>query len=188
MHKFSISNLRVIRNKSNIMKKSYLILQFFLVVLLFGCGVSEDQKNLANKAMEKIEACKSLGEAYFEVKGKCLVWSISANSLDPIQDRLPWEIRYRSGFGDVTVFLVSETECEIVGKYSVSGQPAYRRWADVYVVQAPEMKPIGCYRSHGLDPSNSRSVQNSPEFGELPIAKWIENRCKPLKKSFKERN
>jgi hypothetical protein len=158
------------------MKKYSMI---FSLLLLFGCGPTEDQRNIAEKAMEQIEACKGLGEDSIKIKGKCLVWSLKKNSLHSAHNALQDNIKYGSGGGSVTVFLISAEQEMLVGYYSISNKPGYRRWVDVYVVQYPEMKPIGIHEFVGFDPTKRRPVKYEPEYGVINtkrlVADWIES-------------
>lgn len=146
-----------------------------LFIVLCGCGATDDQKNIVKQAARQIETCKSLNDSRFKIKGKCLVWDLSNNSLHHAHDLLPREMRYDSGPANVTVFLVTAKQSQLVGHYSISGEPAYRQWVDVYIIQAPEMKAVGIYELVSLDPRSSRPVQHTPEYGDptQPLADWI---------------
>jgi hypothetical protein len=135
------------------MKKYSLMIS--LLLLLFGCGVTNDQEIVVKRAMGQIEKCKNLGEVPFAIKGKYLVWDLSTKSLHPANNLLPSEMRYHSGGGNITVFLVTAKQNQLVGTYTISGEPGYRQWVDVYVIQAPEMKAIGAHQLVSLDPRQS---------------------------------
>lgn len=157
------------------MKKVFLILQSIFLIIIFGCGSSKDQRELANTALAKLEECKNIGGVLFESKGKCLIWDLSTNSLHSANKLLPDSLRYHSGIDNVTIFLVCEGISEKVGTYSISRESAIRQWIEIYIVQAPEMKPIGFHEIVSLNPRESRQVKYSPEYGnkDIPLVKFV---------------
>ena len=147
--------------------------------LLAGCAGAKQQRALAEKAKAKVAACKALGDQPFKRTGRCLVWDLEKDSLHSAHSLLDGSLKYDSGEGPVTVFLVSAKQKEQVGTYSVSHQPGYREWVDVCVVQMSDANdpgtPVSAHEVVSLDPRKSRPVQHTPEVGDPapPIAEWI---------------
>jgi amino acid transporter len=152
----------------------------------------QDQaKVIAQKASEKITECEALGDRPFRLHGKVLVrgvdglrenasapdWSMPGdNAIDMFDTSGSRKEEYD---GPVTVFLVSAHKVQ-VGVYSVSKQPAYRQWADVYVVQFQNQTDSGtaiaAHSISSVDPQKARPVQDwSPGFGNVgaPLQAWI---------------
>jgi hypothetical protein len=131
------------------------------------------------KAVALVDACKLKGDQPIVRSTQCLVYPASDATPHPAEALLKDHVRFRFEPGPVTVYLVSESRRQQVGTYSVSNQPAYREWVDVYVVQFDGLEvpgqPIGCHEVVSLDPRSSRPVQNTPEFGDPtpPLAAWI---------------
>ena len=159
--------------------RARMLSSLFLLLLMGACGPSEEQRALVQRAKERVPDCKAVGDKPFARKSKSLVWDSEADSLYRAHDLLGDQLAYSHGGGPVTVFFVSAQQKQQVGTYSISGQPAYREWVDVCVVEFSE--PTGAGRvlaSHevvSLDPRKTRPVQQSPEFGDPapPVADWI---------------
>jgi len=149
----------------------------FPAFLLVGCGPSQDQRDLVKKAESKIAECRAVRGDVFTRRGKCVVWDLEKDSLHRAHGLLPRALRYTTGQVPVTVFLVAAKQSQQVGTYSVSGQPAYREWVNVSVVQMPELRAVGIHKIVSLDPRRQRPVQNKPDYGDPapPIANWIES-------------
>ena len=148
-----------------------------ILQVLAGCGPSEEQRDLVQKAKNKIAECQGVRGDVLTRRGKCLIWDLEKDGLHRAQGLLPRALRYTSGQGSVTVFLVAAKNSQQVGTYSVSGQPAYREWVNVSVVQMPELRAIGIHKVVSLDPRRRRPVQNKPDYGDPapPIARWVES-------------
>jgi len=147
--------------------------------LLWSCGATDEQRAFAQKAILKVPECKDIGDKPFRRSNRVLVWDIDGKSLHRAQDLIDSSLRYGRGTGPVTVFVVGARRSQQVGTYSVSGQPAYREWVDVCVVEFLDSADAGNVTSMhevvSLDPRQSRPVQQSPEHGDPapPIADWI---------------
>jgi HEAT repeats len=133
----------------------------------------------ARKASEKVDECKALGDRQIIRYKTVLVWEMWRNQKDPAQKLLDRFMKYPNSNNPVTVFLVGSQQTEQVGTYSISRQPAYREWVDVYVVQFRDLTdngtPIAAHKVVSLDPAEERPVQNTPEFGDPApsVASWI---------------
>jgi hypothetical protein len=137
------------------------------------------QKSLVQKACGKIAECKALGDNPVGRPENVIVWDLENGKVHAAQDLLDVSTQYTGGGGPVTVFLVTAKQQEQVGTYSVSREPAYREWVDVYVVQFRSSldsgKAIGTHEVVSLDPASEREVINRPEFGDPapPVADWV---------------
>ena len=122
---------------------------------------------LVQKATAKIKECSALGEKPIIRSEKTLVWDLDAG--DAVQTTWIQWMDPRPPDSPVTVFLVSE-ERRIVGRYSISGQPAYRESVNIYVVQFRNSQDDGtALGAHELlssgNPRQERPVTNNPEYG-----------------------
>jgi hypothetical protein len=142
------------------------------------------QKVLAQKAKEKVGECKALGDRPIDRTAKVLVLDLDDGYIySPAQDLLGKPMQYfpdaEPGAGPVTVFLVADKQRQQVGTYSISGQPAYREWVDVYVIQFRDLNDggtaVAAHEVLSLDPAEKRPVQQNPGYGNqgLPLAEWI---------------
>lgn len=150
---------------------------------------TEQRRAFAQKAGEKIAECKVLGDRRVTRSGKVLVFSGEAEALlDPTTVYWPDPslvgnlILHSPGTdpsdGPVTVFLTEEHKVQ-VGKYSISGAAAYRRWVEIYVVQFRNFTDSGtavaAHTIEGLAPPGKRQVTQYEGYGNMgqPIADWI---------------
>lgn len=132
----------------------------FLVAIAAGLtwwGVSsrreiQRQRAIVNEVRPLIEDCKQLGERPVSVRGKCLVWDITKNSRSGAHSLLPRKLRATSSDDEMTIFMVLPPREELVGYYSVSGQPAYREYVDVCVVYWPQKKAVGLHSVVSKEP------------------------------------
>jgi hypothetical protein len=81
--------------------------------------------------------------ASIRLRGKALVWDMASDARSGAYCRLPSELRATSADRPITVFMVTGTRDEQVGTYSISGQPAYRRYVEITAAVWPELKPAG---------------------------------------------
>lgn len=128
-----------------------------------------------------ISDCKEMGDATpisspITVHGKILVWNMMGDYRSGANVMLPQELQAISSDRKITVFMVLREREVLVGRYTLSGQPAYRRYVDVCVAYWPETKAVGMHSVLGAEPPSSRPVRHSPEYGDYnePIAKWIQ--------------
>ncbi len=123
-----------------------------------------------------IESCKAMPHSEkIMIKGKALVWDLKSNSKSDAHAELPSDLRIGEKEKQVTVFIVTPEQNMLVGHYSISRQPGYRRYVDVYVIYWPEKKAAGLHSVVGFDPRHRRPVQHSPEYGDYTkaVAAWI---------------
>ena len=136
----------------------------------------EEIEKIISDARQQVEACKAIAEAeIIPIKGKILVWDLKASSRSKAHTEVPSELRIGEKEKRVTVFFVTAEQNVLVGHYSVSRQPAYRRYVDVYVIYWPDKKAVGRHSVVGYDPRQRRPVQHTPEYGDYTkaVAKWI---------------
>jgi len=144
------SAVRLSRHRQNC--AGLLLLWSLCVPLLVGCGVStsQEQQSLAQKAKGRLADCNAIGDKLFKVQGsRFVVWSLEDNSLHEVHSRLNRSIRYSSGEGPITVFLVSGTRSQYVGSYTLelglggTLSNAYLQSLDVCVVQFSDIDDAG---------------------------------------------
>jgi Ankyrin repeats (3 copies)/Ankyrin repeat len=134
---------------------------------------------VVQKAIKKVPECKLLGEKPLRRFATVLVWDLSANYEHPAQNILDGPKQESKDPWPATVFLVSAPQSEQVGTYSISKQPAYREWVDVFVVQfrsaSDEGKAVAQHTIVSLDPAKERAVRDVPQYGNPtpPLADWI---------------
>lgn len=149
------------------------------VAMVAACGASDEQRALAQKATAAVNACKELGDQPVRRHDNVLVWDAEGNNLHRAHDLVDGSKRYRTGTDPVTVFVIGAKRSVQMGTYSISGQPAYREWVDVCVVDfvdsAAVGTPVSMHEVVSLDPRQSRPVRQAPEHGDPapPIAEWI---------------
>ena len=74
----------------------------------------------------------------------------------------------------ITMFCILKRENIEVGRYSISGQPAYKEKMSIRVVYWPEKVSAGTAIVFGGDPPKSRPVKYSPEHGSaVKVKDWI---------------
>lgn len=152
-----------------------------IVVALAWWGIAahrqtQQQRRVIDAVRGLVEACKSqLAPGGAPIRGKALVWDVASDSRSAAHGRLPGDLKANGSDGQVTVFLVLGERTELVGTYSVSRQPAYRRSVDVCVAYWPEKQAAGLHSVVSADPRARRPVQQRPEYGDPnePIAAWI---------------
>ncbi|MDD5558401.1 hypothetical protein [Candidatus Methylomirabilis sp.] len=110
-------------------------------------------------------------------EGKALIWDMRSDSISSAHGLLPAHLRAGSSSRPVTVFLVMAERSEQVGTYSISKQPAYRQYLDIYVAAWPDKVAIGKASIISKDPPQTRTVRNEPEYGspDERIVNWIVN-------------
>jgi hypothetical protein len=139
------------------------------------------EKAIVRKAQSQSANCSAIGDQPFKRSAQVLVWNTQEDSRHPAQSWLAEGRDYQRGEGPLTVFLVSATRSVQVGTYSISGQPAFRQWVDVCVVQFDALsdpgKPLASHQVVSLDPAQSRQVRDAPEYGDAarPVADWIQH-------------
>jgi len=108
-------------------------------------------------------------------QGKILVWDMKSNDLSDAQTEISNERWLMSTEEQATVVMVLGTRKEEVGRYSISGQPAYREYVDLCVMYWPETRVGGSVTIISRDPVSVREVEHQPEFGDpnKPIGEWI---------------
>lgn len=151
-----------------------------VVVALIWLGVAshketEKQRTIVNEVRSLIDECKKIGDAPISVRGKYLVWDVTKDSRSAAHGKLSREIRASSSDSQITVFMVLPERNVMVGRYSISHEPAYRQYMDVCVTYWPEKKAVGMHSVVSKKPRSSRPVQQSPEYGDPnePIVRWI---------------
>jgi hypothetical protein len=132
------------------------------------------QRAIVAEVKSLIQGCRAAGD-HVAFAGKALVWNMHNDTRSAAYGMLPDPIRATDRDKRITVFMVVGERREKVGTYSTSGQPAYREYMDVAVVLWPDKKPIGFHTVVSGEPSLSRPVQDSAEYGERDkaIANWI---------------
>ena len=133
------------------------------------------QRAIVDKVRPLINDCKKIGDTPISIRGKCLVWDVAKDSRSDAHSMLSGGIEASSSDPQITVFMVLPERNVMVGRYSVSNEPAYRQYMDVCVVYWPEKKAVGMHSVVSKEPRSSRPVENNPEYGDPnePIAKWI---------------
>lgn len=137
---------------------------------------TERQKAIVNEVKHLVAVCKTNQSSdAIEVHGQALVWDMAANSRSNAYSRVPPDLKASSADGRVTVFMIMGERDVKVGTYSISGQPAYRRYVDICVAYWPEKKVAGMGSVVSQAPRSRRPVQQRPEYGDPnePIANWI---------------
>jgi hypothetical protein len=130
-------------------------------------------EGFVQKAIARIEECRALGDRPITRSGKTLVWDLNtghavltnlSDGLDPTPPDVP-----------VTLFLISTEQNREVGRYSVSGMPAYREWFEVYVVQFRNFSDNGTalamHQFLSSGPAQKRPVSNNPGYGDFSSSK-----------------
>ena len=66
---------------------------------------------------------------------------------------------------------------EEVGHYDVSGEPAYRQYADVCVIAWPRKTALGMHSVVVTEPALSRQVDHASGYADpaQPVADWIKS-------------
>jgi hypothetical protein len=165
------------------MKKSKIVI---IIVIIAGVGgliwwgvashkETKRQRAIVEEVRPLIEKCKKIGNTDISVRGKCLVWDMATNDRSDVHGMLYNVMKGSSSDNPLTVFMVLPERNVMVGRYSVSDEPAYRQYMDICVVYWPEKKPVGMHSIVSKEPRSSRPVENNPEYGDpnAPIAKWI---------------
>jgi hypothetical protein len=164
-------------SKSMVRKKLSLSI-ILMIFVLCGCGSTRDQRRLAKRSYAEVQNSKPsriYDESSIEITGRALVWDVKHGKPHVAQKALPDELNYISGETDVTIFLVEEARKKDrakYGKYDFSGDIAWIQFIDVYIVQAPEMKPIGMYKVKAYPPRTRQSL-SSPTYGD-PVQGVVE--------------
>ena len=106
---------------------------------------------------------------------KVLVWDMSTDRMSPIHDLLPDGLKMHHKDARVTVAMILGTREELVGRYSISGAPAYRVLVDVCLLDWPTATEPHKVVITGFDPVKLRAVNSQPERGESDqvVADWI---------------
>ena len=136
---------------------------------------TKKQRAIVDEVRSLIDNCKKIGDTNISVRGKCLVWDITKNDRSGVHGMLYNFMKGCSSDNPLTVFMVLPERNVMVGRYSVSNEPAYRQYMDICVVYWPEKKAVGMHSVVSKEPRQSRPVENNPEYGDPnePIARWI---------------
>jgi hypothetical protein len=133
-------------------------------------------RGIANDVKSLVEICKTMEDRRAIVRDdKALVWDMRSDSLSSAHGLLPADLRASSSSRRVTVFMVMAERSEQVGTYSVSKQPAYRQYLDIYVAAWPGKVAMGKASIISKEPPQTRTVRNEPEYGspDERIVNWI---------------
>jgi hypothetical protein len=136
---------------------------------------------VTKKAIPEISHCKSLGDRPFSRRERILVWDVDVGGNDSAISMIKNHALNLKEKEPATIFLISSKRQELVGIYSVSGQPAYREWVEVYVINFNNIDENGdavsCHEIVSNDPRQTRAVERRPEVGDPspPIAAWVES-------------
>jgi hypothetical protein len=136
------------------------------------------QQSIVQEASQVLQSGKALpSNASIQLRGKALVWDMSAGACSGAYGQLPRELRASSSDRPITVFMVTGTREEQVGTYSISRQPAYRRYVEIAVAYWPERKAAGKASVVSEEPRSVRPVEHEPEYGDPsePIANYIQS-------------
>ena len=136
----------------------------------------ERQRVIVDEVAYLADVCKSIkGCGLISIQGRALVWDMTLKSRSGAYGKLPRDLRASSSDSQITVFMVVGKRNDLVGTYSISGQPGYREYIDICVAYWPEKKPVGMCSVVSKEPPPTRPVQQQPEYGEPnePIANWI---------------
>ena len=159
---------------------------FLLIIILAslnsGCiditGEIQKQKVIVNQVQPLIKnGAPSQNSNDLVLRGKALIWDMTKNYRSPAYDQLPDNLKASSSDKVITVLMIQGARSVKVGTYSISGEPAYRNYTDIFVVYWPENKTAGLYSIVSAEPRSSRPVQYNEEYGDpnKPIADWISN-------------
>jgi hypothetical protein len=143
---------------------------------VFSHRETERQRAIVNDVRHLPENCGSRhGSEAIKIHGRVLVWEIKSNHRSGVHRKIPGHLKEYSSSDQVTVFMIMGERDVKVGTYSISGQPAYRRYLDICVAYWPEKKIAGMGSVVSQEPRFSRPVKNQPEYGDpnAPIAAWI---------------
>ena len=109
------------------------------------------------------------------LQGRAMVWDFTKDDVENAYELLPDDLRASSRDGLITIFCVTKRRNEVVGHYSISGQPAYREHMTVAVVYWPDKVAAGSTVIAGGEPVSLRVVKHTPEYGSsVKIKEWIE--------------
>jgi hypothetical protein len=150
----------------SIMKLTSLATTIIISILFSRCTQTPSYLDeFVQKAKKNIALCKTLGDGAVSRSRTVIVWDLENNGVHRAADLLDQSMGYSDGDGPVTVFLVTAKNSEQVGTYSISGQPAYREWVDVYVVQfrnhTDKGTAIANHEVLSLDPAERRTVRQT---------------------------
>lgn len=112
-------------------------------------GGTKDQRMIAEHCRQYIYDCEEHEDEAFFIRGTCLIWNLNSDRLHRVHRRLPNDMAYTNGEGEVTVFFVTDTRSQKTGEYFVGnrrvGTSAYLKAIEVYVVMYSEDKayPLG---------------------------------------------
>lgn len=126
----------------------------------------ERQRTIVNEVLHLVEDCKHMGDARISIRGKCLVWDVIKDRRSGAYSKLPGELKASSPDSQITVFMIVAQRNVMVGRYSTSGQPAYRQYMDVCVAYWPERKAVGMHPVVSREPPLKRPVADIPEYGD----------------------
>jgi hypothetical protein len=101
------------------------------------------------------------------------VWDKTKNSVDQeATGRIPQALRVGGATGQMTVFIIQRRSHTQVGRYEISGQPAYREDLEVTIKYWPQGNCIGNV-SLQADPPRRRPVVYVPGYGSVILAEHI---------------
>jgi hypothetical protein len=120
-------------------------------------------------------SCRPLSpSADVVVRGDVYIWDKTKNSMDEAFKLIPEALRASSRSGQLTLFIIHNRGQVQVGRYSVSGQPAYRENLDVAVFYWPQGTCAGSLRLDGGPPPRTRIVTPVPGYGtSVKLSEWI---------------
>ena len=109
-----------------------------------------------------------------QLLGRAMVWDYTKSQVDPTYELLADDLRGSSRDGQLTMFCIVERTNIEVGRYSISGQPAYQEKLSIGVVYWPNEIFAGRVTVYGGRPPSTRTVRYVPEYGSaVKVAEWI---------------
>ena len=139
-------------------------------------------EHIINDSKKLVKECIKLGDISVQIKGKCLVWDEQFDRLDSdVSNSLPLALVAKPDDSPVTVFMILPIRYIKEAQYTVSGQPAYRAYADICVIYWPEKVAVGMHTVMGGLPEKTRVPRKEPGYGSASaaIANWIIGLKKP---------
>jgi Tfp pilus assembly protein PilE len=160
---------------------------FLVIIVILGIlaaaiikNVSETpprkHREIIKEAKALVDNCKDVQEVdKIIIKGNCIVWDKESDSYSPVHSMLRKSMKAKSSDSRLTIFMVMKQRDVLVGRYSISKQPGYKRYVDVYVIYWPEKQVAGMHSVLSNSPRQTRPVQSNPEYGNssIPVASWI---------------
>ncbi|MFH1332472.1 MAG: prepilin-type N-terminal cleavage/methylation domain-containing protein [archaeon] len=134
-------------------KKGFTVIELLIIIAIVGIiaaiaipmyKMHVMKPRIITSALETMPLCRDVEPSSIKIKGRCII--IDADKRDFVSEYeslLKPNIRGAISNPELTIFAVSKGKEVQIGHYSVTKEPAFQSYVDIYVIYYPESVPVG---------------------------------------------